>query len=228
MNKGFKEFILQELAVDVGKQNDKQNSREFDWNKFYRDTDIPVLEQKDIGSNRYKLYRVYSSFFLTTENNDYLGILVLNINNRTGIITLSNSKLKTGFYNIMFTTILSLDIVDELLSDVKLSSNAIKAYLNLSINNMLSIKVLTIDGSYIDISRDNILNNNTNRFSVKEKYNKGSIRESFTDYYTRIYEVSDNDLIVPAYVWLYNNKDSWLDSFLFCEKLNLNTNKEEY
>ena len=77
----------------------------------------------------------------------------------------------------MFNIILSENDIEELLSDNKLSTQAINAYIRLDknlTNQIFSIKVKRLDGSYIELSKENIKQNGN--IVVKETHN-GYLKE---------------------------------------------------
>lgn len=212
--KSFKQF-LQEMADETGKLDNKQFSKEYDWNRFYKGTDKPILILDKIGSEHYKLYRVHSSFYLTDEDNNYKGQIELNIADNIGVIKSSNSQIAHGFYNIMFTSILGSGVVSELRSDTELSSNAIDAYIRLKTNPKLLVRILT-SNDYIELNKQELLSNYNYRVSVVEKHGKGSIKEHYNNYLERISEIDENG-VPSAFNRAYFEHSSGLNNYLFGE-----------
>ena len=224
--KSFKEFlnntqILQEMGIISGDNDYNNYSKEYDWNKFYKGKEVPILLLKDIGSNHLRLYLVGNShFYLADGNNNYKGQLELVINNHIGTIQSSNSVLERGFYNIMFTSIFATGLVKEILSDINLSTQAIKSYDKLYINGYLDIQVYnTKNNTYYPFSIDTFKSNTYNVISIREKqYN--SIKEHFEEYYKRInsIEVLESGNIVNfSFRTEFLKNSTSLDNYLFCE-----------
>lgn len=93
----------------------------------------------------------------------------------------SYSELKKGFYDIMFFSILT--DVHEILSDIDLTSDAIKAYENL--NRRLSNFDLAVKlgKKYKKFTKEELLKNRNTKVSIKAKHNFNEILE---DFYERI------------------------------------------
>jgi hypothetical protein len=215
----FNEFInLGEMARETGETSLNTNSKEREWNKFYKNTEFKKLILKDIGANHLKLYRVANiNFYLTDENDEYKGQIELDINNKVGIISNSHSSLERGFYNIMFTSLLGSGLVTQIISDEELTTNAINSYEKLNRNGSLVIQVYTPDKKYLEFTRENLKQNVLNRISVTER-ELGEASRVFEDYYSRIYKLKDPDVLHESgYRSSYLKYCSSLDNFLFCE-----------
>jgi len=211
--KTYKNFI-EEMAVETGINGSK--SRKYDWDNFYKDKikELDLIKDK-LGSNRFKVYKAFNVYFLIDEKNDYKGHIELSSDKpKIYHITDSNSDIKSGFYSLMFSVLLSTKGIDEILSDNKLSTQAIKSYLKL--NNRFSKQAFNvrvkIDNTYIEASKEHILNNRT-VFSITERY-EGTIKETFKDFDERFNNKSS------WYHW-YENNDKDLDMVLFMEKVYL-------
>jgi predicted small secreted protein len=92
----------------------------------------------------------------------------------------------------MFNVILSENNIEEILSDGKLSTQAINSYIRLAeglTNQIFSIKVKLIDGSYIELNKENIIKNSA-VISVKETY-KGQIKESWIEFNKRYNNINE-------------------------------------
>jgi hypothetical protein len=125
----------------------------------------------------------------------------------------------------MFSSIFATGLLNEILSDRSLSSQAINSYGKLSVNSNLSIMIYNQNNNkYIPFSVDNYLKDISNVVSVKELHN---IKEHFEDYYSRINSVeifeanippsSYNNIINSGHRIEFLNYGSGLDNFLFCE-----------
>jgi hypothetical protein len=163
-----------------------------------------LLKDK-VSKERYKVYKTDLLYFLVSENDDYLGCIEI----KNKHIKSSDSKLKRGFYLIMFTVILT--DINEIFSDFRLSTQAINSYEKLAKNNQLSIKLYnTVSKEYFNFSKEKLKEDNI-IVSIKEKHN-GSINEMFKEFYERL---SYNSSMRVA----YENKSSVIDNYQFCENI---------
>jgi hypothetical protein len=153
--KTFREFV--DEAVETGIASG--GSRALEWSKVIKSKEFLTLVVSSDGVNMYR----YGSniYYLTTIDNDYLG----HIEVKDGKIGNSFSNMKGGFYTKIFKLLLSYTSMHELLSDVRLSTNAIKAYINLD-KNIFDVMVKTPQG-YIEFNKVNLLDNYANRISIK-------------------------------------------------------------
>lgn len=208
----FKEF-MNEMATETGRVSSNYLSFENDWTKHYKDSSDKKLLLKDLGGEHYKIYLVGSiHYILTNESDEYLGYLELTkIKDHQYKIGASNSKLKGGFYTIMFISLLSLHDYKEFFSDTQLSLQAIKSYENLSNNSRLKVTVVNNKIEYSDFSRTNLLKDEYNRVSVRAK-NDQHLKETFDDYYDKIYSNS-----VCMFKNEFNNYSADVSIHLFCE-----------
>ncbi|MDD2505593.1 MAG: hypothetical protein PHF21_04945, partial [Bacilli bacterium] len=211
---------ISEMAHISGKLMANSYSREPEWNMYYKGKHKPILER--IGSSHYKLYKIMSNYFLTTEDDNYLGYIELENKNGKHLISSSSTLLERGFYNIMFTCILSLNI-NEILSDTNLSTNAVNAYNRLFVNDYLLIRIYDpIDNKYLPFSKEILASHGSYRVSVMEK-EKGSIKEHLEEYYNRIDKFDDEaKTIWSSYNKMYSIYHNCIDNYLFCENFDDN------
>ena len=159
---------------------------------------------KDRLPRKLKVTKDNKNYFLSTENNEYLGHIEYIKKGDVISIVSSHSELKGGFYSIMFTSILS--DVREILSDISLSSEALKSYntLNSEVSNFeLAVKIGT---SFKPYSREVLLSSRTTKISIKYKHN---LSEIFDEYYSRI---SDKEY---TYGKAYDDKPELLEYYLY-------------
>lgn len=183
-------------------------------NTHYKNTSKPILEK--IGANHYKLYKEGATFFLTDEKDNYLGNIELEKVNKYHQIRASHSKLPRGFYNIMFTSILSTEKstgIKEIISDFGVSPSAISSYEKLTVNGLLNIRILS-HGNYLPFSKEEFLKDKNNVVSVTSKTN---LKEHFEDFHKRITMIDKETGLPLAYNRMYNSYDPNCDNFLFCE-----------
>ena len=149
----FEEFLLIEgILWDVG-NIESGFSRKSDWNEFHKEHKDTELVQADIGSMRYKMYRHFSTYYLTTDSDEYMGYISFE-NNR---IKNAKSEITKGFYTIMFTVLIHNKQMLEICSDTEMSSSAISGWLNLhNSQNRLNISVRTREGD-IKATKENYL-----------------------------------------------------------------------
>lgn len=212
----FKEF-MKEMAVETGKMSDNYLSFENDWVKHYKSSSDKKMLMKDIGSNHYIIYRVGNSHIILADHEDnYLGYIELTkIRDHQYKIGASNSKLQGGFYNIIFTSLLSLPEYKEIFSDTQLSTQAINSYLKLNNNPRLHVQVVNNHMEYSDFSKTNLLKDEFNRVSVTAK-NVKHLEETFKDYYKKIYSTD-----ICMFKNEFNNHSRNIDIHLFCEGFDL-------
>jgi len=186
----YKEYI-DETAIETGINSSK--TKKYDWDTFYKNkinTKSVKLINDKVSSFHWKVYMTLNSYFLVDENNEYLGhIEFIFIDKKIIKILESNSEIKSGFYAIMFNIILSNNI-NEILSDNKLSTQAIKSYKKLKIdktNQYFNIKVKINNEYFDDLS---LIKSNGAIFSVTEKYN-GNIKECWNEFYRRYENINE-------------------------------------
>ena len=203
--------IVSEMARETGYTDNSSFNMSSEWNFFKNDMKHCELIRDRIGSQHYKVFKCLSTYFLISEDNEYLGSIEFNITSKYHIIVSSNSLIDRGFYAIMFTTILSND-VKEIVSDTSLSSNAIGSYDRLN-KGHTSLKIQITDGvQYWGFDKMKLVSDNQLRVSIKEK---SSLNELFDEYYKRIddrCEVTGRPL---SYMNEYINKLPGCDHFLF-------------
>jgi len=206
---------MNEMAFETG-LNDKNNYQgKTDW-EFYNKPEnkkfVKLLKDK-IGSNKYKFYKVpgvITSYFLTDENDNYLGRIQLEVINNKGYIKTSHGSIK-NFYKIMFTLLLTE--VKEIYSDVSLSTQAIKSYEKLSKNGLYKIKIKDTDNNIHDFDKDLLLQYPGNVVQITEKQ-EGFIEEHFKDYYKRI-SLNQVNGRPDTFKRMFLESDEYLDLFLF-------------
>lgn len=155
--KRFSDFIYE--ATETGMH--EGGSRESEWNKVLdrQFNMLTLMYDKDV-----KLYLYPTiTYYLTDLDNKYLGHVEI----RDGKVGNSFSNMRGGFYNKIFQLIFEYSSIKEILSDVRLSSNVIKAYQNLS-RDVFDVEIKTRT-DYISFSRDKLLEDYINRISIKLK-----------------------------------------------------------
>lgn len=226
--KNFNEY-LDEMAVSSGINDYSNHSREATWNLYYKDHNFKQL-LKDLGGEDHLRFYIVgkSSYYLTDDKDEYKGNIETRLyKNDVIIIKSSNSKLKRGFYNIMFSCLFAIGF-KEILSDTDLSEQAISSYEKLNINGRLQITIYDSENDvYLPFSKKVLLSNEKYRISVKEK-NKGSIKEHFNEYYNRISltEIYNGQEYPSNYKLMFINREKGLNNYLFGEDYTIT--EEEY
>lgn len=182
----FHKQRIDEMGIIRDGYEGHSTSLEHDWtNEKWRGSFI-VIKDNFLSSKHLKLFRngIDGNFFiLTDKENNYIGsIQFKNIKNKIAVIDSSYSKMTGGFYNIMFTAILGLADIEEILSDVILSDKAFYSYEKLQKNNIFNIKV-KLSNEYFTFNRKNYEQDYNCRISIRESR---SIREVFIDLDERI------------------------------------------
>ena len=205
--KTFKKY--NEMARNTGYGSYNAHSGKKDWEFELSKNNKELLKDK-LGSERYKVYKVFSKYYLTSENDEYLGRLELTPPNNKGVsvIETSHSNIKKGFYNIMFTAILGSKKtgIKEILSDTALSNQAIKSYTKLSKLNNLKLSIYDTFSGKQEYDEKTLLDNENYRVSITENWN---LEKVFEDYYNRITNGNRKRE--------YFERCSSLDNFLFSE-----------
>lgn len=165
------------------------------------------------GKDDLALYRKGRVFYLSNDSMSYLGHIEITVSGKVGMISSSSSNIKGGFYNIMFTTILTHTDIDEIRSDVDLSDNAVKSYINLSSTNKKLI-IRSYKNSKYDILSKDILEQPGVVASVVLK-DKQDMKEHFDKVRRRI----NGDSV--TYKHLKETRNKWLDMVLFYEEIDL-------
>jgi len=125
------------------------------------------------------VYQGKYEFFLVSHENEYKGhVTYLNKGGTIHIID-SFSDIKGGFYSIMFASILTTSL--EIISDADLTTEALKAYHNLSIKHSPFSIAIVYKGKYIPYDHKTIEENPKYKISIKP-------RHSFVDVFERYYE----------------------------------------
>lgn len=203
--KSFKELIL-EMGYNNGIASTENRSEEF---KSLLTNFHMKLVKDGINSEHYKLYRYgKGTFYLTDENNRYLGFIEGSYKDNLLIITLTNSQIKGNFYNLMFTSILALTEVEYIFSDLSLSPSSVKAYKKLNANSALKVKmslsISTNISNFEELDIEKLFDDNSYRIVVYEK-NKGHLGERFSS------------LTIPIIHSYYVKRDKSINNRLYCE-----------
>lgn len=167
----FDNFLLE--GINSGILHSSSNSREGFWNE-HKDTGYFKKVLDNISSVKYDLYKEGSSKFYLILDNEYKGYLEFDGDK----ITSSHSKLQRGFYNLIFTTILSNKIKDKIISDKILSNQAIQSYMKLALNGNLEVKITNGQEEFDDISEEKYTENSINRYVVRLKQDE-EVLETF-------------------------------------------------
>jgi hypothetical protein len=170
-----------------------------------QNSNILKLIKSGISSKHYSLYMEGTTkFYVTDDKNNYVGHIFFSNEHSMIKIQDSFSKLKEGFYQLMFTSILALTNINEILSDNQLSTNAINAYERLSNKHSgLDIKILTYDG-YKPFDRKLLVSNPNYRVSVTD--NK-ILEFRFKEFEKRLTQ--------DFFLEKYNNNNPEVDTYIF-------------
>ena len=203
-----------EMAIETGLHNKSSFSKEDDWEFYNKTPDSVDLVAFNVGSGRFKIWKSEHTFFLTSDSEEYIGSLQTREYNNILYIETSHTKLKKGFYNIMFTFLLTM--YKEIRSDTSLSTNAIKAYERLDKNTKLNVQVY--DNGYNPYSHKALTSSRTATVSITEVY---AMNEIINDYYDRIMSEKKDSFGIEqnGYRKAYENKSKELDMFLFGEEI---------
>lgn len=205
------------MASETG-QNGNTFNRSGEWNTFYKTSNFTKLIYEELGTNKYKFYKHGSElYFLIDKNDNYIGHIELHDSK----ITSSFSLLNGGFYNIMFTLILTQ--IPYILSDKELSSQAIRSYEKLNTLPSKKFKLYISDSGLktkIPFDKNTLLSSTEYRVLITEK-NLHSMRNSVEDYYTRI-NLYDSLSGYPKSLTKYHNEGHEIcDLYLFNEYISL-------
>jgi hypothetical protein len=216
-NEFLQEFLqesLLEMAYDSG-VNDQQNySKKKDWS-FYKGRDKTQLIAKDLGGSHYKIYfSGLSSYFLTTEDDEYLGQLEGRYSENTFYISSSQSDVK-GFYQIMFISLLAKTNIKHIISDISLSTQAIGSYEKLAKNNLLKTEILC-NNKIIPFSKEVLLSKPSCQVMVSSNTD---LQEHFYNFYNKVNMVEQETNRPLAHNVAFNNREKYIDNVLFGEIL---------
>lgn len=173
----FHKQRLNEMGQTYGKVSKSYFNREDEFEQY---KESYHLIKKNINSKGMMIFsqtKTSLTYFLTDKNKKYLGFVEFQPYHSNSVVKISasNSQLSGGFYNIIFSAILTFTVIEEILSDTDLSDNAMKAYENL--NKQPSINVRVFDGSeYSEFSESNFKLSSHNRVSIKSRNLKESFR----------------------------------------------------
>lgn len=190
-NKFFK-WLISEMAFISGKLQYDQHNKQTDWDNFFKkDVNLKLLS-KYIPD--YKIYlHGNSNYFLTDKEDNYKGHIQLDntnlgkpkFRNPVQVVSSNQDGSIKGFYNIMFTNILTHTDVDAIFSDSNLSTNAVNSYEKLSGSNLMVLKYkddafYDIDELFISIEDPGVL------YVVTPKKTKIELIERYNNYVTHI------------------------------------------
>lgn len=207
--KTFREY-LDEMAINTGTNRFGLSKKvEFNSLEIFNPLSVAgkmtILLKDNYSSMHYKIFKYGAIYYLSTDENNYLGYLELEeVSNNICKINASHSKLKGGFYNLFFTFILSFTKYKEILSDISLSDQAITSYSNLNNKSHLNIRVKSFN-SYFPFSKEKLTSDVKNRVSITEAVD-------LLEYY---YDVNAN----IANIRLFTSKNPAYDEKLFCEPI---------
>lgn len=178
---------------------------------------------KDIGSTDYEVIQTDNyDFFLTNKNGEYLGHVELSAPDKNGYCSIksSRSKIKRGFYNLLFSVILESNDIKGVLSDSELSSQAIKSYQKLANGGYHKVHVYDkMSGKIYKFSKEKLL-----KPSMVALVTDDQVKGTFERFYSALKDESRN----PAGFYdnpikrLYESSEedkSYLDQFLCGSKL---------
>jgi hypothetical protein len=172
--KTFKEFI-DEMAVNTGNSPKGAFSKE---QEFYKLNNLKVIKKNLPGD--YTVLKGETDYFLS-KNNEYKGHIEFTKKGDVLSINHSHSEIKKGFYELMFSVILTE--CKEILSDISLSSQALKSYSNLNRNVSIFELAIKIGKSYKPYSEEDLLSSRRAKISIKAKH---IMSEVFEDYYNKL------------------------------------------
>ena len=158
--------LLFEMAASSGKVAHGTNDYSYEgkWNHLV-DKDLKNTKLLAKFDDK-KMYLYDDIYFLTTDDDKYLGYIELRTDGKIPRIVYSDSRLPGGFYDTMFTNMFKHTSLEEILSDISLSDNAIKSYQKLAKNPKYLIRVITKSGEYLDFNKKNLMDNDFNRVSI--------------------------------------------------------------
>ncbi len=193
------------MADETGPRTSGDQSINFD-KLISTNNQFIKLIKSNISSKHYSLYQEGNTkFYVTDEYTNYLGHIFFNKENGHLTIGDSFSKMKDGFYQFIFTTILALTNIKEIFSDNQLSTNAINAYerLNTNKHSGLILQILTFDG-YKDFDRQLL----TSHYSYRVSITADKILEfRFAAFEKRLKQ--------DFFLEKFNNNNAEVDTYLF-------------
>jgi len=207
---------ISEMAKDTGSYNKGALNKELEYNKHYKDNNILKLVSDKLVK-KMKIKKSDSVYFLLDKNDRYLGHIEYYKVKDKIIISHTNSELKSGFYDIMFTSILKDE--KEIMSDKSLSTNSIKAYENLNRKTSnFNLKIFT-GKEYLPFSKELLLKGN----NVVSVFDKRGITEMFEDYYEKIklYDRTNGNKIPMSFTTMFLSESEDIGTLLYCEGWNL-------
>ena len=188
------EFEVSEMALPSGNLDKDSYSKEQEWNSktdLSKNIFIKLLLDK-MGGSRFKIYlEGTSSYYLTDENNSYLGQIEGDRTGNSLYIRTShaNSNKIKGFYSYIFPMLFSIGI-EKIYSNNSLSNKAINSYIRLSnTTNMIKIQTYNVKTNEYrdwDSESQNILTSDISIIICVTEKHKGDITEHFNNYYYEI------------------------------------------
>lgn len=202
-NKTFFSFLVE--MAELNNITRDNFSREQEFSKIIN-SEFMTLLVKDVDSQHNKIHQFGGgTFFLVSEEDEYLGHLELEENK----ITNSYSKIN-GFYKIMFSHILLHTNIKEIYSDISLSQAAINSYEKLSKSNLFKV-LLLVNGKEEKFNKDELLNNLSTRVLIKEN----QFKIKWEMYIKRINSLSEGTTHPSFFRQKYLKKDVFLDEWLY-------------
>lgn len=225
----FKEFCenldINEMAHISGVKSNDSHSMKHDWDSFYKnDTNTKLIVNKIPGG--YKLYNNGSNYFLTDVNDEYKGSLVLTnvtakhpilkqlqYNNVQQISSSNQDGTVKGFYNIIFSSLLTHTDIDGIMSDNDLSTNALNSYDRLYNNSHLNLFTYVPQSQKVIEFNKNIMNDELSAV-VLVSSDKKLLKEIWDRY---INKITTNISYINEYYNKHTNKlDENNSLYLFC------------
>lgn len=208
---------VNEMAHTSGDIGPDSFSKEQEWNKNIpniKNSPFIKLLKDRMGGSRYKLYlQGNDSYFLTNENDEYLGQIEATKNQNILSIESShaNSNKIKGFYSIIFPVFFAIGIT-QIYSHNNLSNKAINSYDRLTkVNNNLKLQTYntkTQEYKDWDENSNQSVHDNINVIICVTEKEPNGINEQFIGYYKRINNKGHLKMF-------HDKKDPALDNYLF-------------
>jgi len=179
--KTFDEY-MNEMATHMGHSPKGIFSKK----ELFNDIKNSLILIKDKLPGGYSVLKNESDYYLT-KNDDYMGHIEYIRTGSVISINHSHSEIKRGFYELIFSSILSDRLGSigsiEILSDLSLSTQAIKSYENLNRSVSIFELAVKIGKTYHKYSTELLLSSRRAKVSIKSKHN---ITEVFDEYYKKL------------------------------------------